>query len=88
MINNLNQKRKTAKKILKGIVIKKSSQKTISVLVETKKMNKKYHVYYKKHKKYLVHDKDDLAKINNNVLIIKTRKFSKHKSFSLLEIVS
>jgi small subunit ribosomal protein S17 len=71
----------------KGKVIKKSSDKTIVVLVER---NKKHFTgkVIKLHQKYLAHDENNLAEVDNFVKITEGKKVSKNKSWHLVEVLS
>ena len=75
------------KRVIQGKVIKKSGDKTISVLVERKVMHPKYKKIVKKFKKYLVHDEKNSAGVGDIVKAIECRPISKRKAFRLLEIV-
>ncbi len=70
-----------------GKVISDKNDKTITVLVETYKNDKKYHKRVKYSKKYRVHDEKNIAKTGDKVKIIETRPISKHKSYRLVEII-
>lgn len=73
------------KKVLNGVVIKNSSDKTISVLVERKVMHLKYGKTIKRSKKYQVHDEKNIAQIGDKVSIIENIPISKTKRWILLE---
>ncbi|MRI58724.1 MAG: 30S ribosomal protein S17 [Epsilonproteobacteria bacterium] len=75
------------KRVVQGRVIKKSGDKTISVLVERKMMHPKYHKIVKRFKKYLVHDEHNKAQVGDVVSAVECRPISKRKSFRLKEIV-
>jgi small subunit ribosomal protein S17 len=75
------------KRIIKGVVIKKSGDKTINVLVERRIMHPRYHKIVKRFKKFLVHDENNEAKVGDVVTAIEHRPISKRKSFVLKEIV-
>ncbi len=75
------------KRVVQGKVIKKSGDKTISVLVERKVMHPRYHKIVKRFKKYLVHDEKNQANVGDVVSAIECRPISKRKSFRLKEIV-
>jgi small subunit ribosomal protein S17 len=76
------------KRELQGTVVKKSGDKTISVLVERKIMHPKYHKIVKRFKKYLVHDERNEAKVGDVVRMVECRPISKRKAFRLKQIVS
>ena len=75
------------KRVIQGTVVKKSGDKTISLLVERKVMHPKYHKIVKRFKKYLVHDERNEANVGDVVTAIECRPISKRKSFRLKEIV-
>jgi small subunit ribosomal protein S17 len=77
----------THKRELTGIVVKKSGDKTVSVLVERKVLHPKYHKIVKKFKKYLVHDETNKAGKGDVVLAVECRPISKKKSFRLKKIL-
>ncbi len=75
------------KRVIQGTVVKKSGDKTISLLVERKVMHPRYHKIVKRFKKYLVHDERNEAKVGDVITAIECRPISKRKSFRLKEIV-
>ncbi len=76
------------KRVIQGKVIKKSGEKTISVLVERKVVHPRYHKIVKRFKKYLVHDEKNQANVGDVVAAVECRPLSKRKSFRLKEILS
>ncbi len=76
------------KREMQGSVVKKSGDKTISVLVERKIVHPKYHKIVKRFKKYLVHDERNEANVGDVVRIVECRPISKRKAFRLKQIVS
>ena len=72
---------------LVGVVVSSTSDKTISVLVETYKKHPKYGKRVKYSKKYAVHDETNKAKVGDTVRIVETKPISKTKHFYLKEIV-
>jgi len=75
------------KRVVQGRVVKRSGDKTISVLVERKMMHPRYHKIVKRFKKYLVHDEQNRAQVGDLVTAVECRPISKRKSFRLKEIV-
>ncbi len=75
------------KRVIQGTVVKKSGDKTISLLVERKVMHPRYHKIVKRFKKYLVHDEKNQANVGDVVTAIECRPISKRKSYRLKEIV-
>jgi small subunit ribosomal protein S17 len=76
------------KRELQGRVVKKSGDKTISVLVERKIMHPRYHKIVKRFKKYLVHDEKNEANVGDVVRMVECRPISKRKAYRLKQIVS
>jgi len=74
-----------SKKILEGIVLSNSSNKTIKVLVERKVLHKRYKKIIKRSKKLLVHDEENSASIGDKIMIIESRPISKLKRWNILK---
>ncbi len=72
---------------LVGKVVSSNADKTISVLVETYKKDKKYGKRVKYSKKYAAHDEKNEAGVGDTVRIAETRPLSKTKHYRLVEIV-
>jgi small subunit ribosomal protein S17 len=78
----------THKREIQGIVIKRSGDKTVSVLVERKVLHPRYHKTVKRFKKYLIHDEKNEVNEGDTVVAIECRPLSKTKSFRLKTIVA
>ena len=74
-------------KIVRGEVVSDKMDKTITVLVTSKKKHPIYKKYMTYTKKYKAHDEKNEAHIGDTVDIIETRPLSKDKYFRLLTIV-
>ena len=74
------------RKTYNGTVVSATSDKTISVQIDTYKAHKLYGKRVKYSKKFAVHDEKNEAKIGDKVLIMATRPISKTKTFRLVEI--
>jgi small subunit ribosomal protein S17 len=79
---------KSHKREIQGVVVKRSGDKTVSVLVERKVLHPKYHKTVKRFKKYLVHDEKNEVNVGDIIRAIECRPLSKRKSFRLKSIVS
>ena len=79
---NENKKRE----IIGGVVSDKAD-KTITVKVETYKMNPIYKKRVKYSKKYAAHDEKNEAKVGDKVRLVMTRPLSKTKRYELVEII-
>ena len=75
------------RKTYRGTVISDKMDKTITVIVETKKTHPIYGMRVKYSKKFKAHDEKNEAKIGDKVLIMETRPLSATKRFRLVEIV-
>lgn len=75
------------RKVYQGRVVSDKMDKTITVLVETRKTHPKYGKRVKYSKKYKAHDELNSAKEGDIVRIMETRPLSATKRFRLVEIV-
>ena len=75
------------KRELIGVVVSDKADKTITVKVETYKMNPIYKKRVKYSKKYAAHDEKNAAKVGDTVRLVATRPLSKTKRYELAEIV-
>ena len=78
----------THKREIQGVVVKKSGDKTASVLVTRKVLHPKYHKTVKRFKKYLIHDEKNELNEGDEVIAIECRPLSKTKSFRLKTILA
>ena len=75
------------KRELIGIVVSDKADKTITVKVETYKMNPIYKKRVKYSKKYAAHDPENKAHVGDKVKLVMTRPLSKTKRYELVEVV-
>ena len=75
------------KRELVGKVVSAANDKTITVLVETYKKDRKYGKRVKYSKKYACHDEKNVAVVGDKVRIAETRPLSKTKRYRLVEVV-
>ena len=75
------------RKVYQGRVVSDKMDKTISVVVETKKNHPIYGKRINYSKKYKVHDENNEAKTGDIVRIMETRPLAATKRFRLVEIV-
>ena len=73
------------RRILNGKVIKKSGDKTISVLVTRQTTHPIYKKIIRLSKKYLAHDNDNSISVGDSVKIQETRPLSKSKSWEIIK---
>ncbi len=75
------------RKTFVGRVVSDKMDKTITVLVETKKEHPIYKKQLKSSKKYKAHDENNTAQIGDLVEIMETRKLSATKTARLVKVV-
>ncbi|QQK74343.1 30S ribosomal protein S17 [Salicibibacter cibarius] len=75
------------RKVRIGRVVSDKMDKTITVVVETYKVDKLYGKRVRSSKKFKAHDENNEAKVGDIVRIMETRPLSKDKYFRLVEIV-
>ena len=75
------------RKVLQCRVVSDKMDKTITVVVETKRNHPVYGKRINYSKKYKAHDENNTAKTGDIVRIMETRPLSKDKRFRLIEIV-
>ena len=73
------------KRILNGKVVKKSGDKTVSVLVTRQTTHPIYKKIIRVSKKYSAHDADNTIAIGENVKIQETKPLSKNKSWEVIK---
>ncbi len=73
------------KRILSGKVVKKSGDKTISVLVTRQTTHPIYKKLIRVSKKYLAHDSENKIIVGDSVRIQETRPISKNKSWEVIK---
>lgn len=78
----------THKREIQGVVVKKSGDKTASVLVTRSVLHPKYHKTVKRFKKYLIHDERNELNVGDTVIAVECRPLSKTKSFRLKTVVA
>ena len=81
-MNNENKKREII-----GVVVSDKADKTITVIVETYKMNPIYKTRVKYSKKYAAHDENNQAHVGDKVRLVMTRPLSKTKRYELVEVI-
>jgi len=72
---------------LVGKVVSNKNDKTITVIVETYKIDKLYGKRIKYSKKYTAHDERNEAKVGDTVLVVETRPLSRTKHFRLVKVI-
>ena len=70
-----------------GVVVSDKADKTITVKVETYKMNPIYGKRVKYSKKFAAHDEENVAHVGDKVRLVMTKPLSKTKRYELVEII-
>ena len=81
------EEKRNQRKEYTGRVVSDKMDKTVTVLVETKKMHAKYGKRVKYSKKFKAHDENNIAKTGDIVKIMETRPLSATKRFRLVAVV-
>jgi len=69
------------RKLLKGVVVNNTLNKTVTVSVNRNVLHKVYKKFVTKTKKYLAHDDSNSLRIGDSVSIIESRPISKRKKW-------
>ena len=77
---------KTKRQEIIGTVVSAKNDKTITVLVETKRTHPLYKKRVKYSKKYAAHDEKNIAKEGDTVKLVQTKPLSKTKRYELVEV--
>ena len=75
------------RKVYRGTVVSDKMDKTMTVIVETKKTHPLYGKRVKYSKKFKAHDENNEARMGDKVEIMETRPLSATKRFRLVKIV-
>ena len=75
------------RKVYQGRVVSDKMDKTITVVIETKRKHPVYGKRINYSKKLKAHDENNSAKMGDIVRVMETRPLSKDKRFRLVEIV-
>ena len=75
------------RKVYRGTVVSDKMDKTITVIVETKKTHPLYGKRVKYSKKFKAHDENNEARMGDKVEIMETRPLSATERFRLVKIV-
>ena len=78
---------RNARKVYRGTVVSDKMDKTITVMVETKKTHPLYGKRVKYSKKFKAHDENNEARIGDKVVIMETRPLSATKRCRVVESV-
>lgn len=77
---------RNTRRVLNGIVVSNTNDKTITVEVSTSKKHPLYNKDYVVTKKYRAHDENNEAQVGDTVVIEETRPLSATKRFRLVKI--
>jgi len=71
----------------KGTVVKRSGDKTVVVLVETRGRHPVYGKVVIRRNKFHAHDEENSVKVGDRVKIVETRPLSKLKRWRVMEVM-
>jgi len=75
------------KRIIKGVVVSSTMDKTIVVRTERLVKHPVFHKYIRRYAKYKAHDEDNSCNIGDKVLIVESRPLSREKRWRMREIL-
>jgi small subunit ribosomal protein S17 len=75
------------KRVIKGVVVSNTMDKTIVVRTERLVKHPVFHKYVRKYVKYKAHDEDNSCNIGDKVLIVESRPLSSEKRWRMREIL-
>jgi small subunit ribosomal protein S17 len=81
------QDQRGSRKKREGVVVRKSTDKTLIVNVTRSMQHSQFRKIVKVQKKYYVHDAANKAKVGDKVIIIESKPISKLKHWRLLEVL-
>ena len=87
-MENSSETAKTKVKTIKGLVVSDAMEKTVVVLVEYRKMNKRFRKSIIRTKKIMADDPEAKAKKGDTILISACRPISKRKKFQVAKVLS
>jgi small subunit ribosomal protein S17 len=76
------------KREIQGTVVQIAGDKSATILVERKVLHPRYHKIVKKTKKYIIHDEKNVLEVNDAVVAVECRPYSKKKCFRLKTVMS
>ncbi len=79
-------KNRALRKQRKGKVVSKSGDKSIVVVVESRKPHPLYGKIIKQSSKFHAHDEENAANVGDTVVIMETRPISKLKRWRLVDV--
>ena len=71
-----------------GVVVSNAMDKSVTVMVERTVLDPRFKKYVRRRQKFMAHDENNEAQINDTVMIMETRPISKDKRWRLVEIIS
>lgn len=80
-------KKRNRRKTRIGLVVSNKMNKSIIVAIERRLKHPLYKKYFKKTKKFMAHDENNIANIGDKVKIMETRPLSSRKNWRLVEII-
>ena len=76
------------RRTLVGDVISNKMEKTVVVMVRTRRQHPRYRKYVEHTKKFKAHDADNSCKVGDTVKLIETRPLSKEKRWRVSEVIT
>ena len=71
-----------------GVVISKSGDKSVVVMVERRKLHERYGKTIRQSRKFHTHDEGNTAKVGDRVRIVEARPMSRLKRWRLADVIA
>lgn len=85
-MGEVDTKSRGNRKTRSGVVVSRSGDKSIVVLVELRREHPRYGKIVRQHKKFHVHDEANVAGVGDKVVIAETRPLSRMKRWRLVSV--
>lgn len=79
--------KQTSRRPRQGVVVSKSGDKSVVVLVEERRRHARYGKVMKHTSKFHAHDEKNVAKVGDQVRIVECRPISRLKCWRLIDVV-
>jgi len=86
-MDEVNNKARGSRKTMHGVVVSRSGDKSVVVLIETRKAHPRYGKIFRQRRKFHAHDEKNEAEVGDRVVIVESRPMSRTKHWRLAEVI-
>ncbi|MDR3162982.1 MAG: 30S ribosomal protein S17 [Helicobacteraceae bacterium] len=83
----MSETKQPRKRMIEGIVVSKSGEKSVKIRVEKRVLHPRYHKIVRRFKNFQVHDEKSELQVGDKVTAIECRPLAKNKNFRLKSYV-